>query len=96
MNANEHQWLQSQRAELAGILSHLPEEQAIDRLSLQSRINRLDDRLKAVVEPKRLPARARLTFRGRPVVRSHGIFAEFGASAVNLFTRCHCGVGRQP
>jgi hypothetical protein len=32
-----------------------------------------------------LPTRARLTFRGRPVVGNHGIFAEFGTAAVSKF-----------
>jgi hypothetical protein len=34
----------------------------------------------------RLPIKALLTFRGRPVVGSHGIFAEFGMSATKAFT----------
>lgn len=85
MTFHDYQRLQSQRVELAGILAQLPEEQVIDRLSVESRIKWLDETLKTIECPPRLPARATLTFRGRPVVGSHGIFAEFGSAAVDKF-----------
>lgn len=40
---------------------------------------------KLAASPPRKPARARLTFRGRPVLQNHGIFAEFGSAAVDKF-----------
>jgi hypothetical protein len=80
-----YQQLQAQRNQLAEMLRQVPDEQVIDRLSLESRIKWLDESLATMSDAIRLPARARLTFRGKPVVGSHGIFAEFGATAVNKF-----------
>jgi hypothetical protein len=85
MNIHAYQQLQAQRGQLAGILAAMPSEQVIDRLSLESRIKWLDESLGTVQQPTRLPARAKLTFRGKPVVGSYGVFAEFGAKAVDGF-----------
>jgi hypothetical protein len=52
---------------------------------LESRLGSLKDTLASIATPTRLPARARLTFRGKPVAGSHGIFAEFGSEVVNKF-----------
>ena len=86
MSAYEYQQLQSQRGQLKEILAQVPADQVIDRLSLESRIKWLDDSLRAMQEPTRIPAKARLTFRGKPVVGHHGIFAEFGAAVVGKFS----------
>ena len=86
MNPHAYQMLQAQRDQLAGILAETPSEQVIDRHSLESRIKWLDDRLRSMPQPTRFPARARLTFRGKPVVGSHGVFAEFGAAAIDKFS----------
>lgn len=86
MNQHEYQRLRAQRGQLAEILAQMPEEQVIDRLSLESRIKWLDDSLGAIQQPPRVPARARLTFRGKPVVGNYGIFAEFGAAVVDKFS----------
>ena len=51
---------------------------------VQSRLD-VESELSSVAAPNREPARARLTFRGRPVVGQHGIFAEFGAKATSAF-----------
>lgn len=66
------------------MLEETSEEDVIDRASLAGRLATLEAELAEVeAEPER--ARVRLTFRGRPVVGGHGIFAEFGAKAVNGF-----------
>lgn len=86
MNQHEYQRLRAQRVQLAEILVQMPEDQVIDRLSLESRIRWLDDALGAMQQQPRVPARARLTFRGKPVVGNYGIFAEFGAAVVDKFS----------
>jgi hypothetical protein len=86
MNRHEVQQLQSERSALQTLLNETPVEDVLDRGSIQSRLNEVNQRLAQAPVDSRLPARTRLTFRGKPVVGSHGIFAEFGAKATQLFT----------
>lgn len=85
MTTSELQRLESERGELERLLSQVPPANVIDRLSLDTRLSIVNQALAASSPSSRQPARARLTFRGRPVVGNYGIFAEFGATAVNQF-----------
>lgn len=86
MTRNELIQLLAERAELERMLAHIPADQAIDRLGLESRLLEVKDHLGPDPKPGPEPARARVTFRGQPVVGSHGIFAGFGAAAMKSFT----------
>lgn len=86
MNLQEYKQLLAERVSLQRLLEEIPVEDVLDRSSLQSRLEIVENELGQVTPPKREPARARLTFRGRPVVGQHGIFAEFGAKATSAFT----------
>ena len=83
MNLQKRQRLQSELSELDELLAHVPETRVIDRMSLQSRKDVILEELDAI--PEQAPTRAMLTFRGKPVVKSHGIFAEFASQAVTKF-----------
>ena len=85
MNHLEYKRLLAERTCLQRMLAKIPVEDVFDRSSLQSRLAIIDGELSQVAPPSREPARARLTFRGRPVVGQHGIFAEFGAKATSAF-----------
>lgn len=56
------------------------------RISTESRLRAIGEQLKLLTMDEAVPARVRLTFNGRPVIGSHGIFAEFGMKAVSTFT----------
>jgi hypothetical protein len=85
MNHRERNELLAEKGALLRLLADIPEEDVLDRMSFQSRLDDVEARLDA--EPaKREPARARLTFRGKPVVGSHGILADFAATASKAFT----------
>jgi len=86
MTRKEVKDLQSQRTTLRELIKETPAEDVIDLGSLQSRLDEVNRRLAAAPADTRMPARVCLTFRGKPVVGSHGIFAEFGAKATQLFT----------
>jgi len=86
MNLQEYKHLLAERASLHRMLEKIPVEDVLDRSSLQSRLEVVEQELSQVTPPNREPARARLTFRGRPVVGQHGIFAEFGAKATTAFS----------
>src|SRR6476660_2187639 len=85
MNLQEYKQLLAERTSLQRLLAQIPDEDVLDRSGLESRLELVEDELRQVTPPSREPARARLTFRGRPVVGQHGIFAEFGAKATAAF-----------
>jgi hypothetical protein len=86
MNRQDHNQLLAERSALEQMIADTPEEDAIDRGSLTARLEVVEDELTEHPVDSRLPAKARLTFRGRPVVGSHGIYAEFGMTATKAFT----------
>lgn len=86
MNIQEYKHLLAERTTLNLLLSEIPADEILERSGLEARLDEINDELASVPTPGREPARARLTFRGRPVVDQHGIFAEFGAKATSAFT----------
>ncbi len=85
MIASEEQRLTSEIAQVSQMLAKLPEDAVIDKLSLKSRLAELENELKNLPEAV-APSTARITFRGRPVVGSRGIFADFASKATSAFT----------
>jgi hypothetical protein len=85
MNLQQYNRLLAERASLGRLLEEIPAEDVLDRSSLASRLEVVEQQLKLVSPPGREPARARLTFRGRPVVGEYGLFAEFGGKAISAF-----------
>ena len=85
MNRSKLLLLQAERSSLTRMIAEIPEEDVLDRGSLQVRLEIVDAEL-ATMTSQRFPARARLTFSGRPVIGSYGIIADFGMKAVNAFS----------
>ncbi len=82
-----------ERAQLAAELKFLqerlagcPESAQITRKSTLSRIQVIEEKLAQEPAEPSEPAVVRITFNGRPVIGSHGIFAEFGMKAVTHFS----------
>lgn len=86
MNRGERQLLQSELTTLQGLIKRAPAGDILSTRSLQDRLGSVQALLDQSPADTRMPARARLTFRGKPVVGSHGIFAEFGMKATQAFT----------
>jgi len=93
MNIQERYQLLAERTSLERMIASLPESSVIDRMSLEARKAAVEEALAAAPSSARDPARARLRFRGKPIVGSHGIFAEFGAKAVNAFADAVAAIG---
>ncbi|HVA48259.1 MAG TPA: hypothetical protein VNH11_17975 [Pirellulales bacterium] len=85
MNIQEHNQLRSEQTALRRMLAGIPRENVLDRSGLEARLEEVDERLAAGGAPRRGPARAVLTFGGRPVLDCRGIFADFGSQAANRF-----------
>jgi hypothetical protein len=77
--------LQAERKFLQERLGSLPATARVTRLSTEARLRSIEAELATSPAAGRAPARARLTFRGRPVVGNHGVFAEFGMNATKAF-----------
>lgn len=93
MNLQEYRQLQAERGALDRLLADLPTERVIERIGLEARKQDVEDALASQPAPSREPLRARLTFRGKPIVGSHGIFAEFGALVVGAFSEAVAAIG---
>ena len=85
MSWSEYTGLLAERGTLQRLLADIPDEDVITRGSFLSRLEEVEERIAEASAVARKPARARLTFRGRPVVGGHGIYAEFGLKATSDF-----------
>lgn len=79
------QHLQAERQTIKSFLQKVPEEDIIDRNSLISRIQLIEQRIEAA-RLRIEPTRTLITYRGRPVVGSHGIKSSFGLLATRAYT----------
>lgn len=86
MNLQEYTQLRGEQTALRRMLAGIPTENVLDRSGLEARLEEVDERLTSGGSPRHGPARAVLTFGGRPVLERHGVFADFGSQAANRFT----------
>ena len=86
MRKRNHDFLRANVAELDRLLAATPESAVITRKSLEYRRSHLEAQLNASPPPARWPATAALTFSGKPVVDSSGVYADFAGTAVRAFT----------
>lgn len=92
MNNEDRQYLLAERTFLQRLLEKTPADAWLARQSDEARLRKVEAQLAALPADERTPARARLTFDGVPVIRSHGIFADFGMKAVSSFTEAVASV----
>jgi len=92
MNNEDRQHLLAERTFLQRLLEKTPAHARLTRMSDEARLRKVEAQLAALPADERTPARARLTFDGVPVIRSHGIFADFGMKAVSSFTEAVASV----
>ncbi len=93
MNTREFRFLQAEQATLETLLTQLPASNVIERQGLEFRKKKVEEALASQEAPDRQPAQLRLTFRGKPIAGSYGIFADFGASAVRAFSDAVAAIG---
>lgn len=85
MTCEEYITISSEIKELESLLAEIPEENVIERIGFESRLESARALLAGVTQDQ-LVHKARLTFRGRPVLGSHGIAADFAAKAAGSFS----------
>lgn len=86
MNDINRSHLLAEKKFLEELLDDLPASAEITRMSTRSKIARIDELLSFETKENAERPKVRLTFKGKPVVGSYGIFAEFGMKAVSSFT----------
>lgn len=86
----ERLFILSEIKELQDLLQDIPEDQVIERRSLESRLQSAEAILAQL--PQHSTPKARLTFRGKPVIGRHGIAAEFGGKAASAFADAFAAV----
>lgn len=91
MNQNDYISFASEIKELEALLARIPARNVISRMGLQFRLKAARQAI-AGINPIGLPRKARLTFRGRPVLGSYGASAEFAAKASTYFTEAFSAV----
>ena len=77
--------LLAEQTALKRMIESTPIEDVLDRGSLTARLEEVEHQISEAKLTEREPARARITFNGRPVVGSHGIFADFGTKIIGAF-----------
>lgn len=92
MSTTQREQLVAEEGFLRRQLASLPADSALTRGSMNSRLRQVEDILEALPPPAIEPARARLTFKGKPVSGTHGVTAEFGSKAVSAFVEAVAAV----
>ncbi|MHC8491396.1 hypothetical protein ACTU44_01640 [Thalassospira sp. SM2505] len=90
MKLSKSSWIQ-EIDELKSIISSIPEENVLERYSLEQRLAAAQKKLASEVD-QLVPEKSKLTFRGAPVTGSKGIAAEFGSKATAAFTEAYAAV----
>lgn len=91
MNALMYKNLSSEIKHLKNLLDQIPEENVIDRLGLTNRLKAAEKKYQAT-NPYHINKTAKLTFRGKPVIGSEAISANFAAKATKLFSEAVAAV----
>ncbi|EKN3983706.1 hypothetical protein ACS90Y_000581 [Yersinia enterocolitica] len=85
MNRSDYLFALSEREQITNLLKKTSPTSLISRISLESRLKKIDDQL-ANVEPRVFsPTKATITFKGPTVIGTHGISASFGSKAIGIF-----------
>ena len=93
MNIHEHRFLLSERATVKKLISQTDESDVIARMSFEARLQDVEEQLEAYEGLSSRLVNASLTFRGSPVVGSHGIDAAFGTDAARSFANAVSVIG---
>lgn len=93
MILNERQFLESEITALEELISQTPEEDVIDRNSLEARKRKVEGQLSALSTTFNESVRTRLIFRGKPTFKNRGIFTDFAGIALDKFTSMVAAIG---
>ena len=93
MNLHNYRFLLSERTTLENLIAQSSPGNVIGRLSLESRLRRVEEELVEYEGYDYSITSAHLAFRGKPVVDDRGIRADFATAAVKAFAEAVTTVG---
>ena len=93
MTIQEYRRILAEQTALQSLLDRLPSSRVIERRGLEFRKRKVDEILASRPPVLKEPVHVRVTFRGKPVVGSRGLLADFGAVAVKAFADAVALVG---
>lgn len=85
MNRQDILQLRAERQFIESRLAEIPAKARLTRRSLEARLRLIQEQLASAKITEQEPTRVQLTFRGKPVIGSHGVFADFGMKATSAF-----------
>ncbi len=93
MNVREYRSLLSEKNHLQDLIARTSEGNVLGRMSLQARLQKVEEKLAAYLDYSPRLVKALLTFRGPPVVANLGIDPKFGGDASKTFSESVATVG---
>lgn len=87
MSKRSMKQLKTEYTFLSRIVSDIPETDIINRRSYENRLKVVEKELRLIEAGYREPASTTITFKGKPVVDSTGIIADFGSRALTHFSK---------
>ncbi|MDB6448535.1 hypothetical protein PII48_06575 [Serratia sp. 21NM0010] len=85
MNRSDYVFALSEREQVSKLLNDMPADRSISRISLESRLKKIEEIISKADLREHEPTKATLTFKGPTVMGTHGISASFGTKAVAIF-----------
>lgn len=87
MNLQDYYQLQAEHSALEKLLAELQEGREIERIGLEARKLEIEESIAVQPVPSREQLRAHLTFRGKPIVGSHGFWRSLARSLLMHFRK---------
>lgn len=86
MSTSELKELEGQKRFLVSQIDKMPAGASLTKRSLESRLKSVEAAIARLPRAVREPAKILVTFKGKPVLGTHGVVAQFGADAARAFT----------
>jgi len=93
VNLQERQQLEAEITALTKMIHSMPKDLILEREGFESRKKEIEAILERYPEPKKEAARGFITFRGKPVIGTQGIFVKFASEALGSFMDAVATVG---
>ena len=85
MNRDDYVFALNEREQVKKLLGDMPPSFSLTKISLESRLKKIEKILSTAEPRQHEPTKATLTFKGPTVVGTHGISASFGTKAISFF-----------
>jgi hypothetical protein len=92
MTLKSLKFLLAEKNQIEDLIARLSPTEILDKASLEHRLFKVNEAISRLSVNQRIPARLKLTFRGKPIVGSHGMDADFASKTVGEFSNAVAAV----